>query len=214
MEVVLENLPRYWEGMRTTIGLTLLSFAAAFVFGTLVAASRVSPIPPLRAVAALYVEAFRNTPLAVLFVLFYFGLPQVGFRYSEFTTAVLVLSVYTAAFIAETVRSGINTVARGQAEAARSLGLTFPQVLGTIVMPQALRSVVAPLGSLFIALTKNTSVAFSISVIEISGVADRLNTDTARPIPVFIGAACAYLILTLPSGAIVGSLERRLAVRR
>lgn len=214
MDVVLDNLPQYWEGMRTTVGLTLASFATAFLLGTLVAACRVSPIPPLRVAGAVYVELIRNTPLTVLFALFFFGLPKVGVIYPPYQSAVIVLSAYTAAFIAETVRSGINTVDRGQAEAARSLGLRFTQVLGLIVLPQALRSVVAPLGSLFIALTKNTSIAFAISVQEIAGIADRLNTNTARPVPVFLGAAVAYLILTLPSGVAVGVLERRLAIKR
>lgn len=214
MDVVLDNLPLYWEGIRTTVGLTLLAFVAAFLLGIAVAACRVSPIPPLRAAGAFYVETVRNTPLTVLFALFFFGLPKVGVIYSPYASAVVVLAAYTAAFVAETVRAGVNTVAQGQAEAARSLGLTFPQVLGVIVLPQALRSVIAPLGSLFVALTKNTSIAYTISVVEISGAADRINTATARPIPVFVGAALAYLVLTLPSGFAIGALERRWAFRR
>ena len=214
MHVVLDNLSLYWEGLRTTIALTLVSFAGAFVLGVLVAACRVSPIPPLRAAGTLYVATVRNTPLAVLFVLFFFGLPKAGIRYPPFPSAVIVLAAYTGAFIAETVRSGINTVAVGQAEAARALGLTFPQVLFVIVLPQALRSVVAPLGNLFIALTKNSSVAFTISVVELTGVADRVNTSSARPIAAFVGAGVAYLLLTIPSGLAFGALERRVAVRR
>jgi glutamate transport system permease protein len=200
--------------MRTTVSLTLLSFAAALVIGIVVASFRVGPVPPLRWAGAVYTELFRNTPLLVLFVLFYFGLTKVGVRFDEFTSAVIVLALYTGAFMAETVRSGINTVARGQAEAARSLGLTFPQVLRIVVLPQALRTVVAPGGNLFIALTKNSSVASVISVVEITETADRLNTATARPIPVFLGAAVAYLLLTLPSGFAVGAIERRVAIKR
>ncbi len=214
MKTVLDNLDLYVEGMRTTVSLTLLSFAAAMVIGTVVAAFRVSPVPPLRWAGAAYTELFRNTPLAVLFVLFYFGLTKVGVQYAAFTSAVIVLGVYTGAFVGETVRSGINTVARGQAEAARSLGLTFPQVLRIVVLPQAFRTVVAPLGNLFIALAKNTSIASVISVLEITEVADRLNTATARPVAVFLGAAAAYLVLTLPSGFVVGAIERRVAIKR
>jgi glutamate transport system permease protein len=200
--------------MRTTVSLTLLSFVAAVVVGTVVAAFRVSPIPPLRWAGAAYVELVRNTPLAVQFVIFFFGFTKVGIRYSAFTSAVIVLSVYTSAFIAETVRSGINAVSGGQAEAARALGLTFPQVLVIVVLPQAFRTVVAPLGNLFIALTKNSSVASVISVLELTEVADRLNTATARPIPVFLGAAAAYVALTLPSGWAIGAIERRVAIKR
>lgn len=197
-----------------TVELTLLSWVLAFVVGLVVAGARVSPVPPLRAAGTFYVETVRNTPLTVSMVLFYFGLPKVGVAYSAFWTAVLVLGAYTGAFVAETVRAGINSVAQGQAEAARALGLTFPQVLRIVVLPQALRTVVAPLGSLFIALIKNSSVAAAISVIELTEVADRLNNETARAIPVFLGAAAAYLVLTLPSGFAVGALERRFAIRR
>ena len=200
--------------MRTTVWLTLVSFAAAFAVGTLVAAWRVGPVAPLRLAGTVWVEGFRNTPLTVLFVIFFFGLTKVGVSYSRFTSAVIVLAVYTSAFMSETVRSGINAVSRGQAEAARALGLTFPQTLRTVVLPQALRSVVGPIGNLFIALTKNSSIASVIAVADITKVADNLNTETAQPVPVFLGAAVAYLLLTLPSGWLFGAIERRVAVKR
>jgi ABC-type amino acid transport system permease subunit len=165
-------------------------------------------------VGAAYVELLRNTPLAVLFFLFFFGFTKVGIRYDPFPSAIIVLGAYTGAFVAETVRSGINTVAQGQAEAARSLGLTFPQVLGSVILPQALRTVVPPLANLFIALIKNSAVAYAISVHEITRVADDISNATARPIPAFIGAASAYLLLTLPSGFAFAALERRVAFKR
>jgi glutamate transport system permease protein len=214
LSLVLDNLGLYGRGLLTTVGLTLLAFAAAFVIGVLLAAFRVSPVPPLRAAGTAYVETIRNTPLAVLFVLFFFGFPKIGIRYSTFASAVIVLSAYTGAFVGETVRSGINTVAAGQAEAARALGLTFPQVLLFIVLPQALRSVVAPLGNLFIALAKNSALASLISTVELTGVAERLNTASARPIAAFLGAGIAYVLLTFPAGIAFGALERRVAVRR
>jgi glutamate transport system permease protein len=196
------------------VALTVLSFAAALAVGTVVAAFRVSPVPPLRWAATVYVELVRNTPLTVLFVLFFFGLTKVGVKYSPFVSSVIVLGGYTSTFVGETVRSGINAVASGQAEAARSLGLTFPQVMSIVVLPQAFRTVVGPLGSLFIALIKNSSIASVISVLELTEVADRLNTATARPIPVFLGAAAGYLLLALPSGLVVGAIERRVAIKR
>ena len=197
------------------MGLTLLSFAFALLLGTIVAACRVSPVPPLRVAGATWVELFRNTPLTLMMLLFFFGFTKIGIGpFEPFPSAVIVLSVYTSAFVAETVRSGINTVAGGQGEAARAIGLTFFQTMRLVVLPQAFRTVVAPLGSLFIALTKNSSIASVISVPEISKLADNLNTDTARPLQVFAGAAVAYLILTLPSGFVVGAIERRLAFKR
>ena len=197
------------------MGLTLLSFAFALLVGTIVAACRVSPVPPLRVFGATWVELFRNTPLTLMMLLFFFGFTKIGIGpFEPFPSAVIVLSVYTSAFVAETVRSGINTVAGGQGEAARAIGLTFAQTMRLVVLPQAFRTVVAPLGSLFIALTKNSSIASVISVGEISKLADDLNTDTARPLQVFAGAAVAYLVLTLPSGFLVGAVERRLAFKR
>jgi glutamate transport system permease protein len=200
--------------MRTTVALTVLSFTVALVFGTAVAAGRVSPVRPLRWAGALWVEIVRNTPLSVLMVMFFFGFTKFGVIYPAFTSAVIVLSAYTSAFVAEAVRAGINTVAGGQPEAARALGLTFGQTLREVVLPQALRSVVGPLGGLFIALIKNSSLASLLSVVDLTEAANRLTTDTAQPVPVFLGAAGAYLLLTFPSGAVIAAIERRVAIKR
>ena len=214
MKVVLDNLDLYLEGIRLTVELTLGSFALALVIGNLTAAARVSPVAPLRAAGAFYVETVRNTPLLVIFVLFYFALPKAGIQYPRFESAIIVLGLYTGTFVAETVRSGINAVAGGQAEAARSLGLTFPQTLGVVVLPQALRTVVPPLGSVFIALIKNSSLALVIGVQELTFEANHLAHETARAIPVYLGAAIAYLLLALPSGWVVAVIERKVAIKR
>src|SRR5947209_9893586 len=214
MEVVTGHLDVYWEGMRRTVELTVLSFALAMVVGTFVAALRVSPVPPLRWASTAYVEIVRNTPLLVSMVLFFFGFPSIGIKFSPFTSGIIVLTVYTATFVAETVRSGINAVSKGQGEAARSIGLTFPQTLRIIVIPQALRTVVAPLGGIFIALLKNSALVAAIGVLELTGPTERRLSETVRPIPAFVGGAIAYLLLTFPSGFATGWLERRLAIKR
>ncbi len=213
MNVILDHLDQFRHGTVVTIELTLASGVLAFLIGLVVAGCRVSPVASLRAAGTVYVETVRNVPLAVHFVLFFFALPKVGVLFSPFRSAVIVLAYYHGSFAAETIRAGINTVPVGQADAARSLGFRFPGTLTGVVLPQALRSVVPPLGSLFIALTKNTSVAFLISVTELTGTADKLATDTARPIPAFLGAAAAYLLLTLSSSVLLGALERRLALK-
>lgn len=214
MGVVLDNLDRFLDGMQATVVLTLLSFAFAAVLGVVTAGFRVSPVPPLRAAGAVYVNIVRNTPLLVLFFLFYFGLTKVGIFFTPFTTAIVVLSLYTGTFVGETVRAGINAVARGQGEAARSLGMTFPQLLTVVVLPQAVRTVVQPLGSIFIALIKNSAVATFFSVPNLLTTGDALATETARVVPIYLGAAVAYLLMTLPAGQAVGWLERRVAIRR
>ena len=215
MDVVLDNRDLFLSGMRTTVSLTLVSFGIALVIGTVVAGFRVSPIPPLRAVGAFYVATVRNTPLAVLMVLFFSGFPDAGIIVdSRYVSAIIVLSAYTGAFVGETVRAGVNAVSRGQGEAARAIGLTFPQVLILVVLPQAVRTVVAPLGSIFIALIKNSSLAALISVAELAGNAEGLLTSLAEPIPIFLGAAACYLALTIPSGFAVAWLERKVAIKR
>ena len=214
MNVVTDNLDVFLEGMRRTVELSVLSFILAFVVGVIVAGLRVSPVPPLRWAAATYVELVRNTPLLVLMFVVVFAFPSIGFTWSYFASAVIVLSAYTATFVGETVRSGINSVSKGQVEAARALGLTFPQVLRLVVMPQALRTVVGPLGGIFIALLKNSGVAVAINVPELTSAANQVGTDTAQFIPAFLGAAAAYLVLTIPSGFATGWLERRVAIKR
>lgn len=214
MNVVLDNLPAFLRATRTTAELTVFSFVLAMIIGTVVAGFRVSPVPPLRWLGTVYVEVIRNTPLLVLMFIFFFGFTKIGIQYSTFKSAVLVLAVYTGTFVAETVRAGINTVQAGQAEAARALGLTFLQLLFLVVLPQAFRSVVAPLGSVFIALIKNSGLAATIAATELSFLSLQLNNSTGRPIAVFLGAAFFYLLLALPSGWAVAWLEAKVAVRR
>ncbi len=214
MDVVFDNLDVFLEGMRRTLELSVLSFIFAFVIGVVLAGLRVSPVPPLRWAAATYVELIRNTPLLVLMFIVVFAFPSIGFTWSFYASAVVVLSAYTATFVGETVRSGINAVSKGQVEAARALGLTFPQVLRLVVMPQALRTVVGPLGGIFIALLKNSGVAVAIAVSELTSAATQVGTDTARFIPAFLGAAAAYLMLTIPSGFATSWLEHKVAIKR
>ncbi len=210
----LDYLDRLADGLVTTLSLTGLSAAGALVLGTLLAAMRVSPVAPLRAAGQVYVETLRNTPLPVLAVLFALGLPKLGFFFSFFTWAVLALTVYTAAFVCEALRSGINSVAVGQGEAARAIGLTFPQTMSLVVLPQAFRTVVPPLGNILIALTKNTAVAATIAVVETTAIANQLITSSVDPLGVVGASALAYLVITLPLGLLVDRLERQVAIAR
>lgn len=209
MDAVLDNLDVFREGFTTTVVLTLLAATGALVIGTLVAAMRVSPVPPLRWVGAAYVNLVRNTPLTVVFFLVVFGLPEVDVIVSFFTFAVIALSVYTAAFVAEAVRSGINSVAAGQAEASRSVGMTFGQTLRLVVLPQAFANIVPPLASIFIALLKNTSIAYAFGVFEGTQAMNRLITANGDDVIAIVAAAAlAYLALALLSSALFGLLER------
>jgi len=215
VDAVLDNLDAYREGFVTTLELSVLSSVLALVLGTLLAAMRVSPVPTLRAAGATYVELVRNTPLTVVFFFVVFVLPQLDILLPYFTFAVIALTVYHAAFFCEAVRSGINAVGVGQAEAARSIGLTFGQSLRLVVLPQAFRTVIPPLINVVIALIKNSSIAAAFGVIELTATGTRLaNANGDAVIAVLAGVAVCYLILTLPSGWLAGRVERRLAVAR
>lgn len=216
MNAVIDELPLYWEGFRTTLSLTLLSAVIALVVGTILGSFRVSPIPTLRWFGTAYVEIVRNTPLTLVFIFFVFVAPQLGWTPSDFfLPAVVALSVYTSAFVCEAVRSGINSVGVGQAEAARAIGLTFPQTLQLIVLPQAFRTVVPPLINIFIALTKNSSVAGGFFVAELFGVGKQLsNAHPGDVIAVLLGVAACYLVITIPAGILAGYVERKVAFAR
>jgi glutamate transport system permease protein len=214
VKIVGDHLGLYFRGWSITLLLTSVSFAAALVIGLLLASARVSPVAPLRGLARWYVELVRNTPLTVHMVLMFFGLPKLGIRFGPITTAILVLSMYTGAFVGEVIRSGINTIGVGQIEAGRAIGLPFTSLLRLIVIPQALRATVAPLGSQLSALVRNSAVAYTISVLDIMGRSDRLITDLARPIPILIGAALAYYTLTIPLAVAINAVDRRVRVSR
>jgi glutamate transport system permease protein len=215
MDAVLDNLDTFRQGFVATLALTVVSTVLALLLGTLLAAMRVSPVTTLRAAGATYVEVVRNTPLTVVFFFAVFVLPQVDIRLSFFTFAVIAVTVYHAAFFCEAVRSGINAVGVGQAEAARSIGLTFTQSLRLIVLPQAFRTVIPPLINVVIALTKNTSIAAAFGVVELTAVTTRLaNANSNAVLAIFLGGAACYLALTLSSGWLAGRLERRMAVAR
>ena len=216
MSFLAENFPLLRDAFLTTLALAVASGVLALVLGTLLAAMRVSPVPALRALATAYVEVFRNTPLTVVFFFLAFGIVYVDLQFpTRFITAVASLGLYTAAFVAEAVRSGINAVPPGQAEAARAIGLDFRQSLTTVVLPQAFRTVVPPLGNVWIALAKNTSIAAGFAVTELTAVLQRLSNSNAGDLAlVFLAVVAGYLVITLPSAWGVRRLERRLAILR
>ena len=214
MNVLLDNLPALLDGLWTTVWMTVVAGIGSLLLGVLVTAARVSPVPILRGLAFGYVQFFLNVPALALLVLFVFALPDVGLLMPLTTTAVVVLIIYEAAYVAEAVRSGINTVAMGQAEAARAIGLTFFQSLRLVVLPQALRAVVQPVGNVMIALVMNTSLAAAIGVVELTASANKVNLVQAQPIPIFVGAGLAYMALALVIGLSTGFVERRVAIVR
>ena len=209
-----------------TIKLTFFSAIGALVIGTVVAVMRVSPVAVLRRLGAFYVNTVRNTPLTLLMFFSIAGMYYIlqlnlaeagsptelvdnGVRW-----AIVALAVYHAAFVCEAIRSGINTVPVGQAEAARSIGLTFTQSLREVILPQAFRGAIAPLGSVLLSLTKNTTVASVIGVAEASLLMSEVIENETASIGVFLVFALGFVVLTLPVGILFTSLSQRLAVKR
>ncbi|MCZ0982327.1 amino acid ABC transporter permease [Streptomyces diastatochromogenes] len=205
-----------------TVQLTVYSAIGSLVWGTLLAAMRVSPVPLMRGFGTVYVNIVRNIPLTVIIVFTSLGLFQtlgVSLGADRFTTidfrlAVLGLTAYTSAFVCEALRSGINTVPLGQVEAARAIGLDFPQVLRLIVLPQAFRSVVGPLANVLIALTKNTTVAAAIGVSEAALLMREMIENEAQLLLISAIFAVGFLCLTLPTGLLLGRLAKKVAVKR
>ena len=208
MNVLLQYLPQFESGMLTTIALTLLAFVGALSAGIVVAILRVC------GVGTVYVETLQNIPLLALLVISIFALPEVGLQADLFTTAALTIAVYEAAFIAEAIRAGINTVALGQSEAARALGLTFGQSLRFVILPQALRAVIQPIGTLFIALTMNTALAAGVGIVELTAAANQVDLIEAQPIPIYVGAALGYMAIAAVGAFVTGALERRMTIVR
>ncbi|OFE16484.1 glutamate ABC transporter permease [Humibacillus sp. DSM 29435] len=205
-----------------TIQLSLLAAIGALVLGTIVAILRVSPVGVLRFIGTSYVNIFRNTPLTLLMVFSILGISFIlGISLSQdlsrnaYWWAAIVLSVYHAAFVCEALRSGVNTIPTGQAEAARSIGLTFNQSLTEVLLPQAFRGAIAPLGSVLIALIKNTTVAAVIlGTSEAAGLLAQITENEGASLPTFFLFALGFVILTLPLGILFTNLSRRLAVKR
>ena len=221
MDAITDNIGVFASGLWGTIVLTAISGVGALILGTVLAGMRVAPSPVLRGVATVYVNVVRNTPLTLVMFFTAFGLPilQITFGSTSATQfrvyAVIALVAYTSCFVCETLRSGIATIPVGQAEAARSIGLTFGATLRYVVLPQAFRTVVPPLGSVLIALTKNTSIASAFNNQElISAMRGLIETRGDAVLWVLLGTAVAYMILTLPMGYLVGVLERKVAIAR
>lgn len=216
MNVVFDNFSLYASGFVKTLEICLFAGIGALILGTLMSAMRVSPVPPLRWVGTSWVNVFRNCPLTVVLFFMAFGLPELGINGSYFWFGVAGLTLYTSAFVCEAVRSGINSVPAGQAEAARAVGLTFGQSLSLVILPQALRTVVPPLGSVMIAMIKNSAIvgAFGVGG-DLFSVGQTLTSARGEAaLPVLLGVILFYLVITLTGGALLGLLERKVAIAR
>ncbi|MFS2291571.1 MAG: amino acid ABC transporter permease [Actinomadura sp.] len=219
-----ENSGELLQGFWATLRLAAAAAVLSLIIGTVMVSFRVAPVPVMRRFGTGYVNIVRNTPLTLVLLMCSLGLNDIlALKFSSVSSttyywwAVVGLSAYTGAFVCETLRSGINTIPLGQAEAARSIGLTFSQSLRLIILPQAFRSIIAPMGSVLIAMIKNTTVAAAASYGEVALVTKTIvdkPTFSDGVIPLFLGVALGFLVLTLPTGYFFGWLAKRMAVAR
>ncbi len=216
MEGVTQNLDLFWSGFLRSLGICMWGMVGSLVVGTVIASFRVSPIPSLRWFGTAWVTVIRNCPLTVVLFFFAFGLPEIGINRSFYFFGVSGLVIYTSAFVCEALRSGINSVPAGQAEASRAIGLTFSQSLSQVILPQAFRTSIPPLGSVIIAMFKNSAVvgAFGVGG-DLFSVGNNLTSAQGyAALPVLTGVAIGYLLITLPAGALLLGLERKVAIVR
>lgn len=215
MEALIEYSDDIFDGFWITLLLFVWSAAGSLVFGTVLVAMRVSPIPVARAFATFYVHVTRNAPSILLFVIVVFGFPVLKIQFSFFTYAVIALTLYKSGFVCEALRSGIQAIQPGQTEAARSLGMTTGQVLRYIVLPQGFRSSIQPVNNTLIALLKSTAIAAGFGVTEATYQLDELVRDRPDVLYIlFFGIAAGYIILTLAISGIAQLVEKRVEVVR
>ncbi|MBG9886159.1 amino acid ABC transporter permease [Bacillus toyonensis] len=215
MGVIVDNMDLWGVALRNTLILFFAGGLLALVLGIVVGAMRVSPIPVARAFGTVYVNLIRNTPLTLVFFIFIFGYPQLGLPKLDTTVlGILAIGIYTATYVAEVLRAGINTVPVGQAEAARAIGLPFGQVMTLVVLPQAFRSVVPPMMSVFIALLKNTTVAAGFSVLELGAIRANLSERGENALAVLLWVAAIFVALVLLLSWAQRALENKWRIAR
>ena len=216
ISVLTDNLDELLAGFWVTVRIVVFAFAIAMAVGTLVAALRIAPSKLLQRIGGIYVETFRNIPLLVLLFISFAGLRRAGADIGPWEAGIASLGLYTAAYVAEALRSGVFSVSKGQIEAALSLGYTYRQTLRRIVFPQAFRTVISPLGSLIIAMIKNSAILGGsiLALDDILKTGRIIASRSFEVIPAFVWAASGYLILTGLATLAIRMLETRYAVRR
>jgi His/Glu/Gln/Arg/opine family amino acid ABC transporter permease subunit len=215
-EVLTEHLPEFSSGLWVTFRLVAVAFVIAMVVGTLVAALRIAPNRWLNRIGGIYVETFRNTPLLVLLIIVFSGFPRAGVGVSQWVAGMSCLGLYTAAYIAEALRSGVFAVSKGHIEAGLSLGLTYPRVMRRIILPQAFRTVIPALGSLVIAMIKNSAIVGGslIALPDLLKQTREVQSETFQYNEAFFWGAVGFLTLTLTATLVFRYLESRFAIRR
>ena len=210
-EILRESMPELLKGLTVTLRLALLSEACILVLGLIIALIRISRIPTLRILAAIYIDVIRGIPLILQIVIVYFGLAYLGINLSRFVSGVVALTVCYSAYEAEIFRAGIESIHKGQMEAARSLGMGYFKAMRYVILPQAIRNVIPPLSNEFIALVKDTSLVAFIGLSEVFRRGTEMMARHANITPL-VGVAICYLMITLPMMRLVQYMDRRMSI--
>jgi His/Glu/Gln/Arg/opine family amino acid ABC transporter permease subunit len=215
IDIFTGNIGEWSSAFWVTVRLVAGAFVIAMVVGTSIATFRVAPNPWLQRAGGLYVEFFRNIPLLVLLILLFYGLRGQGIKINAWTAGTLGLGLYTAAYIAEVLRSGVFSVSKGQIEASLALGFSYGETMRRIILPQAFRTVISPMGSLIIAMIKNSAIiGAALTLNDILKVGRVIQARNFQTLETFVWAAVGYLILTLMATLAIRMLENRYAIKR
>lgn len=207
---------QYIQALFTTWKLTAFSFAIAFVIGVAVTVMRISPVQPLRVFAEIYIQIFRNIPGASLLMLLVYALPYLDVLLSYFTCVLIAASLIPSAFCSEYLMAGINTIGTGQIEAARSLGLSFMQIIRRVVIPQALRSSVLPLTNLLVSTMLTTALASQVPMNprDLTGLVAHINTHAVGGVTAFLISALLYCATAVVIGQVGNMIDRKVRILR
>lgn len=211
MDFVLEMLPYLLKGAVMTVQITLLSMALALVAGLLIALMRLSRSRVLKVISGVYVEVIRGTPLLVQLFIIYYGLPQYGIRLNAFTAGVLGLALNYSAYLAEVYRGGILAIDKGQWEAGASIGLSRNALMRHVILPQALRIVLPPIGNYFISMLKDSALVATVSVLELMRAAQLRVAITFRAMDIYLMVAVLYFLMSYPCSLLIRYLEKRMS---
>ena len=209
-DLVVTSFPLLLLGAGVTIKITVMSVALGVLIGLFVGIARICRVKPLRFLAAVYVDFFRGTPLLVQIFLFYFAVPVItGQRIDPYVAAVGSCGINSGAYVAEIVRAGIQSIDEGQMEAGRSLGMTWVQTMRYIIVPQAIKRVIPPLGNEFIALLKDSSLVSVIGFEELTRRGQLIIAKTYGSLEIWFSVAIIYLVMKLSISRLVAYLEKR-----
>lgn len=211
-QLIMDSIPILLQGAWITVTVTVISMALGLVLGMIAALAKLSKLKIVSWLANQYIDIVRGTPLLVQLFLIYYGLPQIGITIDPFPSAVLGLGINTGAYVAEVIRSGIQAVDKGQREAAFALGLTPVQTMRLIILPQAFKIIIPPLGNQFILLIKDSSLVSTITLVELTRTAQRIISTTYKPIELYLLAALMYYIISLLATKLLNKLEKKVRV--